>query len=373
MTSRSMRLSIHRVAALVTLLLVHAVVMGAFAQEPPAEGSGNATERSPSEDAQTRAAALFQDARALMDQKRYVEACPKLEEAAALAEGVGILFNLASCHQQIGRTASAWKGFLAVEERMRLAGQSERRQDAAQRVRALVPQLTYLRIAVTRPADGMAVTLNGKSLGRAQWDKSVAVDPGTYSIRAEAPERKAWSAAVKVLRAGPSIKVLVPELERSAPISVGKGAPKPPTPTPHANTPKRPATPKQLPPPPHEDDAPSWQLPAGIVGMSLGGAGVAVAGALAVAAKLKADAAECDDNDFCSDAGVQDRASAVAMGNVATGVMIGGAVLAGVGLVVWLTAPDEVSADASSTHPRAARVRFHTNGHMTAADLVWSW
>ena len=70
-------------------------------------GGGAAHAQAPSDKA-AAAEALFQDARALSAKKDYAGACPKFKASYELDPGYGVLFNLAECYANLGKTASAW-------------------------------------------------------------------------------------------------------------------------------------------------------------------------------------------------------------------------------------------------------------------------
>src|SRR6185436_4269196 len=72
------------------------------------------------------ARALFAEGRKLSSEGKWQEACPKFEESLRLVPGAGTRFNLADCWEHIGRTASAWSGFLDVAAEAKAAGQADR-------------------------------------------------------------------------------------------------------------------------------------------------------------------------------------------------------------------------------------------------------
>src|SRR5512140_214162 len=72
------------------------------------------------------AQSLFTEAKRLMADGRYPEACAKLEESQRLDPGMGTKYQLATCYAHVGRTASAWAAFLDVAAQAKTAGQSAR-------------------------------------------------------------------------------------------------------------------------------------------------------------------------------------------------------------------------------------------------------
>jgi serine/threonine-protein kinase len=169
--------------------------------------------------AQTDAAlaqSLFEQARELMAEGRYAQACPKLEESQRLDPGGGTLLNLAACHEKLGRTATAWAEYKEALGIARRDGRQDRMEEATARIAELEPRLRRLRIVVSpgNPTD-LAVSRDGVPVGSVLWGSSVPVDPGTVVVRAEAPGFESFEGSVSVAPEGEHAEIVIPVLERS--------------------------------------------------------------------------------------------------------------------------------------------------------------
>lgn len=131
------------------------------------------------------AEAAFAEARALVQQGRWGEACPKFETSLALDPAAGTVINLAECYAQTGRTASAWLRYREAAALSRDAGQTARENVARERARALEPSLCRL---VIRPLGRGALTVKRDGVESAPG-VPVPVDPGKHAIVAEFPRR----------------------------------------------------------------------------------------------------------------------------------------------------------------------------------------
>jgi hypothetical protein len=278
------------------------------------------------------AQALFDEARKLMGEGRYVEACPKLDESQRIDPGWGTLINLADCHEHVGRTATAWSEFLQVAAGSRHAGQGERSQAAKVRAAALEARLSKLTIAVTERnlPPGFEIKRDQSVVGPAQWGTPVAVDPGEHVVEAIAPGKRPWRRTVTVGDEGEKNEILVPTLEDDAP---------------------RPAEGGGL-----FADGPGVQR---ITAIALGGVGVlalSLGGYFAIRA-LDYDARSDDDcRPYCGSAGTADRQKALDAGDTATVfAIVGGASLAA-GAVVYFTAHSPSKQSFTVSPMRAGKV-----------------
>ena len=160
---------------------------------------------------------LFMDARKLIADGKYAEACPKLEESLRLEVGVGTQFNLADCWEHIGKTASARALFLGAAASAKAAGQADREQVLRDRAAALEPRLLRLVIEVSSTDPKLTVKRNDLPLEADVLGKAQPVDAGTYKISARAPGKKTWEKTIEIGGSTPLTTVEVPALEDAEP------------------------------------------------------------------------------------------------------------------------------------------------------------
>ena len=159
------------------------------------------------------AEALFRDARELMEQKKYAEACPKLEESYRLVEKLGTLLNLATCHERQGRTGSAWGEYTKAVTLAKQTGEEERVEYARTRLAELEGQLTNLVVEVPEPVPGIQVLIDDKPIGKAAWRTPIPLDPGEHELVARAPGHALWSKQVALPRGPSTVTEKIPALK----------------------------------------------------------------------------------------------------------------------------------------------------------------
>jgi hypothetical protein len=187
------------------------------------------------EDAGAQAQVLFDEGKRLMDAENYAAACPKLAESQRLDPGNGTLARLATCHEKLGKTATAWSEFAELVTSAQRAGQNDRERFARQRIAVLEPRLSRLTIVV--PADvatttGLVVQRDAIAVGGAAWGVGIPVDPGDHTIEASAPGKQSWSTHVVIGTANDNKQIAVPALAAvpvpAAAVAAVEPAPAPP-------------------------------------------------------------------------------------------------------------------------------------------------
>jgi tetratricopeptide (TPR) repeat protein len=301
---------------------------------------------------QVAAESLFREARKLLDQGQYEQACEKLAASQRLDPAVGTLLNLGRCYEKLGRTASAWGAYREAAASAHASGQAERLKSARAAADAVEPKLARLTIVVPQSVSALQPTIerNGQPVPPELWGIAVPIDPGEQTIIARAPDKKPWTTRVSVEAKGAQT-VTVAELEAD----------------PAAAAPAAPATaPVTTPPvvPPQSDTKRSSWNTQKTIAVVLAGVGVTGA-AVGVIQGLKFKSKKDEADEICP--GTCDRAAdveeALALRDDAKGArtvaIVGGAV-GGASLiaaaVLWFTA------DSSSD---SARLRWQP---ITTAD-----
>jgi hypothetical protein len=338
-----------RIAPLLALLLVPSV---ARAADPPKSAREQAAARG-----------LFYEARTLMQQNKFAEACPKLEESLRLDPGLGTQFNLADCNEHIGQITTAWAGFLDVAAHAKAAHQADREKVARKRAAALEPRLPKLVVEVTGAPQGLEVKRDGVVVGSAAWGTAIAVDPGTHKISASAPGKQTWETTVTSIEAK-TARVTVPRelppAPGAVPVAVVPAAPTVPPSASIATTTTTTAaadgrTGEESFPPPVVEHGGSTQRTVGWIVTGVGAVGLGLGAGFGLSSIGKRDESRqhCV-GDSCDAVGVGLRDDAIRNGNIATiATIAGGAALAG-GLILVFTAP-------KSTESRAGRLRAVPN------------
>lgn len=264
---------------------------------------------------------LFDDAIALMEQRRFEEACPKLEESERLDPGGGTLLNLGACYEQLGRNASA---FATYHEALSVAirdGRRDRESSAREHIAAVQPKLLHVRLEIPRPPASLEVRLDGRPLGAAVWGTDVPIDPGPHTVDATAPGHQAWSRTFRAEQGTERVDVALVPLAPAAVV-----------------TPLTLRDRDRLPPP-----APGGRamLLAGVGVLGAGAAAViasAILGGAAFARKGDSDA-QCPTATTCTPGGVAAMNDADALATASTVTFVAGLVAAGAGILIMLAAP----------------------------------
>jgi hypothetical protein len=151
-----------------------------------------------------RAAAeeLFLRGKAAMASQDYTKASRFFEDSYKLDAGMGTLLNLALCHKEIGRVASAWSEFKQLEGLALRSSppQLDRVKIAKEQSEALYPRLSRIKILVLPSVHvaGIEVAVDGKKQAESLWEIGVPVDPGTHTVTADAPGKKTFESSVKI-------------------------------------------------------------------------------------------------------------------------------------------------------------------------------
>ncbi len=324
---------------------------------------GPAHAQQPDTSGKVAAEALFEQARSMMTEGKFADACPKFADSQRLDPSPGTLLNLANCYEKLGRTASAWATYREAASAANAAGRADYVASAQRHAEALAPKLAKLTTTVAQPVDGLSIKRDGVEVAHAEWGVPIPIDAGQHTLDASAPGRKPWSQIVAIAQDGAQVSVAVPPLDEAPAATTPAPAPVP-GPAPLSSAP--------APAPAAPTDTGSGQR---VTGLILGGAGIVglgVSGLFAALAKGKYNDSlgNCPTSpNVCNQTGVGQRNDALTDGNVSSVAFAAGAALLVAGGIVDFTAPHASSATPSGNLRVSPLVGASTGG----ALLQGSW
>jgi hypothetical protein len=280
------------------------------------------------------AVTAFEKGVALLESRRYDEACPLLQRSYQIEPMPGTLFTLAECENKRGRLATAlsrYEEYLALHAslpRDKQLKQGDRPEIARAQKADLEQRAPSLRVLLhANLSKDVVVTRDDLLVREGEIGASIRIDPGEHVVAATAPGKNPWQKSITAAEYG-RLVVIVPPLADASP-SPAPAAPLPP-PAP--------------PPRPSDAHAGAGQRIAAGVSLGVGGASLVAATVLGVVAKNTWNEllSHCKDpgaRTGCrpADAPNLDRAARLADASTAMFV-IGGAAVAAAG-ALFFTAP----------------------------------
>jgi tetratricopeptide (TPR) repeat protein len=128
------------------------------------------------------AEALFKEGKRLLKEGKVAEACRKLEGSYRIDPAPGTLLNLALCHEEEGKTATAWGELTESRELAKKAKRADRLKLAEDHIRELEPKLSRFVVAVPKEAavKDMVVEVDAVPLDPGAWGTAIPIDPGEH-------------------------------------------------------------------------------------------------------------------------------------------------------------------------------------------------
>jgi hypothetical protein len=284
-----------------------------------------------SEARESERTALFREGKALAEAGLWVDAVDRFRRVVAIRSAPKALFTLGEAAEHAGYLAEAERSYESALADARGAGDSEVADVAERALSSIdkrVPRVTVLlddRTAQAFRASAHA-TVDGQAAG---LGVPTSLDPGTHTIRVEAPGAGAFEARVHVaLGERRYVPVTLEARGDAREVPVASPVPR----VAHAAS----------------DPSPSTWGPA-----ILGGAGAVVtaAGVVVTASALHDYAAasgQCPAG-RCSSPGVRDTGNAARQSVIAGDVLIGAGAVVGAGAIVWWWSRPHASSGASAS------------------------
>lgn len=290
-------------------LISVAAIAASLAVAPRAAGQAAAAE------------ALFDQARAALEKGDFETACKRFRESDRLDPAPGTKLNLADCEEKRGKLATAWELFRSAASE--LPAGDERRPIAEERAKALEPRVPRLVLRLAKRAPkGTQVTLGGATFSDASFGIPLPIDPGEHALVVTAPGHGENRLRISLKEGERKTFEVAPRAKGGAAAAPASGQPAPPPPGPRDDSPARPGGDTRL------------------LGLVIGGVGVAalagagITGALTLSARSRNEENCFPEQKLCNQEGRDAASSGETLGALTTGLLVAG--VAGLGVGGWL-------------------------------------
>ncbi len=156
---------------------------------------------------------LFAEGKKAMALGNSAAACAAFTASQAADPSVGALLNVARCHEESGKTATAWAEYRAAAALANQRGEDERRRGAQEHADQLERRLSRLSVEVASQVPDVLVRIDSHALASMSFGTGLPMDPGEHLIEAEARGYLPWFQRVPIAADGSTTAVMVPPLK----------------------------------------------------------------------------------------------------------------------------------------------------------------
>lgn len=157
-------------------VVVLAITLAASARAAPTEA----------ELAQARQS--FLDGVSAQDHGRYAEALAAYLQASRVASSPQLLFNMATCEEQLGRLLSARTDYESAVSAARARHDDEAEQEASARLTEVAARVPHLTVHVPADLSDLTATVDGESV-TLEALAHFELDPGVHRLKVRSPSR----------------------------------------------------------------------------------------------------------------------------------------------------------------------------------------
>ncbi|MBL8743668.1 MAG: hypothetical protein JNK04_21310 [Myxococcales bacterium] len=275
---------------------------------------------------------LFAQAKQLMSEGKFAQACAKFEASYDADPALGALLNLADCLERDGRMASAygrWGDAIDYANKKN----DERAKFARERRDEIRPKLSFVTLAVKGEADDLTVFKGDTKLSKGAFGTALPTDPGETVIQVvRGTDQVLWETTIVLSEAEQkTVDIPLDVIAKANPTATKKrtaGA---------GRSGERGEVPEGF-----------WstQRIAGFVvgagGLLVAGGGFALGGiAQSKKSDLDAECSESDTTRLCTPEGLEIADEARTFAEASTYTLVAGGIVVAVGITVIITAPNE--------------------------------